>query len=258
MGDSGQLGRIRRRGARVTTTSPPEVLSPPSASTLLVAETFTSFQGEGPSAGQPAAFIRLSRCNLACSWCDTPYTWDWTRFRPDAEARRLPVGDLANWALAQPTTLVVITGGEPLLQQTALLPLADELAREGCRIEIETNGTIAPRPDLVGLVTRFNVSPKLSGSGMPDIRRLVPAALEALTMTGKAIFKFVICQLGELDEVAAMESEHGLRPVWVMPEGTGDQIVLEGMRAIADAALTRGWCLSSRLHVLLWGDIRGR
>jgi 7-carboxy-7-deazaguanine synthase len=245
-------------GSQVTTTSPPEALSPPGASTLLVAETFMSFQGEGPSAGQPAAFIRLSRCNLTCSWCDTPYTWDWARFRPDVEARRLPVADLANWALAQPTTLVVITGGEPLLQQTVLLPLTDALAREGRCVEIETNGTIAPTPDLVGLVTRFNVSPKLSGSGVPDVRRLVPAALVALVKTGKAIFKFVICHSSELDEVAAMESEHGLRPVWVMPEGTGDKVVLEGMRAIADAALTRGWCLSGRLHVLLWGDIRGR
>lgn len=240
------------------TAGPPEVLAPPGVSTLLIAETFTSFQGEGPTAGQPAAFIRLSRCNLTCSWCDTPYTWDWARFRPDAEARRLPVAELANWALAQSATLVVITGGEPLLQQAALLPLADELTRAGRRIEIETNGTIAPAPDLVDVVTRFNVSPKLSGSSVRDVRRLVPAALAALATTGKAIFKFVICQPSELDEVAAMETEHGLSPVWVMPQGTGDQVVLDGMRAIADVALKRGWCLSGRLHILLWGDVRGR
>lgn len=225
---------------------------------LLVAETFTSFQGEGPSAGQPAAFIRLSRCNLTCGFCDTPYTWDWSRYRPDAEAARRTPGYLAAWALAQPTRLVVMTGGEPLIQQAALIPLADRLAHAGRQIEVETNGTIAPLPQLTGLVSQFNVSPKLSGSGMPASTRLVPAALAALAATGKAVFKFVICRAQELAEVAALEAEHALTPVWVMPEGTGEQAVVEGMRALADEALARGWNLSGRMHVLLWGDQRGR
>jgi organic radical activating enzyme len=241
----------------MTTASPHAVLSSAGAG-LLVAETFTSFQGEGPSAGQPAAFIRLSRCNLSCTWCDTPYTWDWSRFRPDAEAERLPASELADWALAQRTALIVITGGEPLLQQAALIPLAARLAEADRQIEIETNGTIMPAPHLTNAVRRFNVSPKLSGSGVPVERRLVPAALEALAATGKAIFKFVICRQGELDEVASLEAELGLSPIWLMPEGTSNQVVLEGMRAMADAALTRRWCLSGRLHVLLWGDVRGR
>jgi organic radical activating enzyme len=225
---------------------------------LLVAETFTSFQGEGPSAGQPAAFIRLSRCNLTCHFCDTPYTWDWSRFRPDVEAERRPTDELADWALTQRADLIVVTGGEPLLQQAVLLPLVIRLAGAGCRIEIETNGTIPPAPELTGAVTRFNVSPKLSGSGVPDERRLVPAALAAFAATGKAIFKFVICHQRELDEVAALEVAHGLSPVWVMPGGTSEQAVLGGMRAVAGEALARGWCLSGRLHVLLWGDARGR
>lgn len=84
---------------------------------LLVAETFgdarPTFQGEGPSAGTPAVFIRLSRCNLACSWCDTKYTWDWAHYDPRKESARLGVTDLAEWALSLPPGLVVITGGEP-------------------------------------------------------------------------------------------------------------------------------------------------
>jgi organic radical activating enzyme len=228
------------------------------ATCLLVAEAFTSLQGEGPSAGQPAVFIRLSRCNLACRFCDTPYTWDWSRFRPDAEAARRPAGELAEWALTQRAGLVVITGGEPLLQQVALLPLASRLAEAGRRVEIETSGTIAPGPELTGAVAQFNVSPKLSGSGVPEDRRLVPAALAAFTATGKAIFKFVICHQRELAEVAGLQAAYGLCPVWVMPEGTSEQAVLDGMRAVAGEALARGWCVSGRLHVLLWGDARGR
>jgi 7-carboxy-7-deazaguanine synthase len=225
---------------------------------LLVAETFTSFQGEGPSAGQCATFIRLSRCNLSCAFCDTPYTWDWSRFRPDAEATRQHPGDLAAWAAAQKGNLVVITGGEPLIQQEALIPLAARLAEAGHQVEVETNGTITPLPGLTEAITRFNVSPKLSGSGIDESRRLIPDALTALASTGKAVFKFVICHQAELAEVSALESELGLAPVWVMPEGITDQAILDRMRTLADTALERGWGLSPRLHVLLWGDQRGR
>jgi 7-carboxy-7-deazaguanine synthase len=225
---------------------------------LLVAETFTSFQGEGPSTGQPAAFVRLSRCNLNCAFCDTPYTWDWSRFSPDVEAERWPLTELANWVLGQGPTLVVITGGEPLLQQTALVPLIDRLVAAGRRVEIETNGTVVPAAELSGAVTQFNVSPKLSASEVPEHKRLAPAALSTFAATGKAVFKFVICRHAELTEIAALENAYGLAPIWVMAEGTTQAAVLQSMQALADDALSRGWCLSARLHVLLWGDTRGR
>lgn len=242
----------------MTATQRGSVVRPHPSRGLLLAETFTSFQGEGPLTGQPAAFVRLSRCNLNCAFCDTPYTWDWSRFSPDAEAERWPVTKLADWALRQGPALVVITGGEPLLQQTALVPLIARLVAAGRRVEIETNGTVMPAAELTGAVTQFNVSPKLSGSEVPEQKRLVPAALSTLAATGKAVFKFVICRRDEVREVAALEKAYGLAPIWVMAEGTTQVAVLEGMRALADDALARNWCLSARLHVLLWGDTRGR
>ena len=51
-------------------------------------EIFASLQGEGPSQGKPCAFVRLSRCNLACVWCDTAYTWHFDRRQPPAPRRR--------------------------------------------------------------------------------------------------------------------------------------------------------------------------
>ena len=228
---------------------------------LLVAELFgPTFQGEGPSAGQQAMFVRLSRCNLSCPSCDTPYTWDTSRFDLRVSTTRRDPQDVAAWALRMPTSLVVVTGGEPLLQQQALLPLVTVLNRAGRRVEVETNGTITPTAQLSAQVTAFNVSPKLAGfaaSGDAD-RRINREALLNFVASGKSVFKFVASSLADLDEIDSLQQRFGLDPVWVMPEGIASGVVMDHMRALADAVLARGWNLTTRLHVLLWEDTRGR
>ncbi|MDT0307644.1 7-carboxy-7-deazaguanine synthase QueE [Streptomyces sp. DSM 44917] len=228
---------------------------------LWVAETFAdTVQGEGPSIGAPAAFIRLSRCNLTCTWCDTPYTWDRSRFDLAAESRRASAEELASWALGRPEELVVISGGEPLLQQRALVPLARMLIEAGRRVEIETNATYPPAAELAASGACFNVSPKLAGSRVPSALRIRPSVLEAFAAlpTPRRVFKFVVTGLAELDEVDRLVARHRLRPVWVMPEGTTPEKITHGLRELAEGAATRGYRLGARLHVLLWGDERGR
>jgi 7-carboxy-7-deazaguanine synthase len=226
---------------------------------LRVAEQFgPTFQGEGPTIGQRALFVRLSGCNLDCSWCDTPYTWDWSRFDRAQESRDIPVTEVVDWVLAHDADLVIITGGEPLIQQRRLLPLAADLTNAGRRIEIETNGTIPPHPSLVELVSRLNVSPKLAGSGVPIEHRIRPMALRAFRDCGKAVFKFVIANDGDVVELIELQTRYELDPVWVMPQGTTERSVLHGLRTLGDLALVHGWNLTARLHVLMWGDQRGR
>ncbi|MDQ7904697.1 7-carboxy-7-deazaguanine synthase QueE [Phytohabitans sp. ZYX-F-186] len=228
---------------------------------LRIAELFgPTVQGEGPSVGQRALFIRLSGCNLDCSWCDTPYTWDWSRFDQTAESRETAVAEIEGWVRVQGKDgdLVVITGGEPLMQRRGLVALVVALGGLGRRIEIETNGTIPPGPDLVAGVHRFNVSPKLTGSGVPEQRRIRPLALRSFRDCGKAVFKFVVTGDDDVAELAELQRRFGLTPVWVMPEGTTPESVLAGMRTLAAPALEHGWNLTPRLHVLLWGDERGR
>ena len=91
--------------------------------TLVEPEIFASLQGEGPSTGMPVAFLRLSRCNLACTWCDTRYTWDFDRFDRKENQLTLDITDVAQRVLLLNQNRLVITGGEPLLQAGRLADL---------------------------------------------------------------------------------------------------------------------------------------
>lgn len=234
----------------------------PTAVHLMVAERFgvevPTFQGEGPSCGHPALFIRLSRCNLVCTKCDTKYTWDWSQFAPRKEATKQTVADLVTWATSSPVELVVITGGEPLLQQAGLVPLVEALLAAGKRVEFETNGTIAPVPELLVDGVRFNVSPKIASFGVDEVKSVVPAALKAFVECGRAAFKFVASSAGDLDRIAELSDSHRLAPVWVMPEGTTADAITATTRVLADAVAARHWHFTTRLHVLAFADARGR
>lgn len=231
---------------------------------LTVSEIFHSFQGEGPSIGQPATFLRLGGCNLHCNWCDTPYTWDWTgrngqQYDPEKELTRMTVEDITQQILAYPAELVVVTGGEPLLQQTNLIPLLQELAiNRGKRIEIETNGTIHPHPTLAKVVTQFNVSPKLANAGMGLSKTHNPDALRAFGRSGKAVFKYVCQTVEDLDAVQWQSDLCGLSPIYISPEGWDQETLQKHTAALADTVVQRGWILTTRLHIWAYGSQRGK
>ena len=230
-------------------------------------ELFASLQGEGPSMGRPVAFVRLSRCNLACTWCDTAYTW---RFEGDNRPHRdvlayertanqvtLDETDVAARIMALEQDRLVITGGEPLLQGAALARMVALL--EGVSVEIETNGTVAPHPALDPLVAQYNVSPKLAHSGNPADLALLPERLAAWANEPKAYFKFVISAPNDLSEVLELIERYSMdrARVYVMPEGTDSTTLRERERWLAPLALEHGLRLSDRLHIHLYGDTRG-
>lgn len=218
---------------------------------VLLAEKFESFQGEGPLTGQRCVFCRFSRCNLTCTWCDTKYTWDWAQHQPAEVSRRVSVSGLVDWVAERAVDLLVITGGEPLLQQDAMIDLASGVG-DGVRVQVETNGTRTPADELVEVVDLWVVSPKLANSGIEYSRRIVPAALASLNATGRAAFKFVVTDPpADFDEISCLVDDLGLSEVWVMPEGSTREEVLAGMDAIHAPALARGWNVSTRLHTLV-------
>jgi organic radical activating enzyme len=230
-------------------------------------EIFASLQGEGPSMGKPCAFIRLSRCNLACQWCDTAYTW---RFEGDGRPHRsglaydrranqvtLSEDDAAAGIAALGQRRLVVTGGEPLLQAPALARMLALLP--GMAVEVETNGTVAATPALDALVGQYNVSPKLAHSGNAASLALVPERLAHWAGEPRAFFKFVIAEPSDVEEVLALTARFSLprERVYLMAEGTDPATLAGREKWLAQLCLKHELTLSKRLHIELYGDSRG-
>lgn len=229
---------------------------------LPVSETFVSIQGEGSRIGSPSTFLRVSGCNLRCSWCDTPYA-SWS-----PEGGRRSIESLVREARAGPGD-VVITGGEPMIFDQ-ITPLCEALRQAGKHITIETAGTVyrEVQCDLMSL------SPKLASSTPKDDprdpdgtwaerherRRLDFTALQALLDRYPIRqLKFVVtdpADLAEIDRVLAALA--GWRPeeIFLMPEGTTPRS-REQVAWVVEACLDRGWRYANRLHIDLFGNTRG-
>jgi 7-carboxy-7-deazaguanine synthase len=231
--------------------------------TLAVSEQFgPTLQGEGPHAGRAVQFLRLMGCNLSCSWCDTPYTWDGTRFDLTAEGTARTADEIIDGLI--PGIPLVLSGGEPLLHQrnTALLRVLAVARAKGCEVHVETNGTIAPTKEFRPLVDVFAVSPKMAHAGQhrgrqnPTLNLLWPD----LAQINPAIFLKVVVR--DEDDVFATfnwaeEIGWPKSSVWVMPLGTDTATLIARWPAIATAAFRLGINATQRLHVLAWGDVKG-
>lgn len=230
-------------------------------------EIFASLQGEGPSLGRPSTFVRLSRCNLACVWCDTAYTWhfagdnrdhrDGLVFERPANQLLLTEQDVASRIAALTPDRLVITGGEPLLQGSALARMVELLP--AMHIEIETNGTVGPHPALDGQVHQYNVSPKLAHSGNPADLALIPERLAAWSADPRAFFKFVVADAGDVAEVLALQTHYTIPGdrLFLMAEGRIPAELHDRNRWLAQTCLQHGLRFTDRLHIHLYGDTRG-
>ena len=223
-------------------------------------EVFRSIQGEGVTAGTPAVFLRLAGCNLACTWCDTKYAWDFNNYNFNREVVSLSMEEVERRLLSFDCPHLVITGGEPLLQQVELPPLVSSLRRSGFFCEVETNGTLIPGADLVATVSQWNVSPKTENSGNRREHCEIPRAFEAFVALDNAYFKFVVVDPPDIDEVRRLIDRYGLaaEKVVLMPEGASAETVRRRGEWVAEACARHGFRYSSRLHILLWGGQRGR
>ncbi len=214
-----------------------------------MSEVFLSLQGEGPSAGTPAHFVRLQGCDVGCRWCDTKYSWD------ETGGHEVSLANL--WAEARAlgeSPLLVVTGGEPL-QHEGLRALLEAALERWPRVEVETSG-IAP-PPLSRERLHWNVSPKLPSA--------TPRWAETWAHTARwvaeprATFKLVVASPGDLAEALRLIDRETIpRPrVMLMPEAITAEVLRERSVWLAAACRAAGLRMSPRLHIWLWGAQRG-
>ena len=232
---------------------------------MLISEIFYSIQGEGSLTGVPSVFVRTSGCNLRCRWCDTPYaSWE-----PTGDERRLEeiVEQVASHASAKH---VVLTGGEPMVARE-IHDLANTLHGRGYHLTIETAGTIAPDGitcDLASLSPKLAHSTPETGSiasgwvERHEARRLQPEVLDAwISHAADFQLKFVVSAPSDLDEIETLVS--GLatavapEKIHLMPEGTSVSTLSDRASWLVDLCKDRGYRFAHRLHIELFGNVRG-
>lgn len=193
---------------------------------LKIREIFPSIQGEGPFSGQAAIFVRLAGCNLSCFFCDEHHEDPYQNLSYSEVLGRV---EKFSRRYAAPIKLVVITGGEPFLQDFA--PLTKALWDRGFRVQVETNGTIYQR-DYPYSITNLVCSPKRQAPIAPELKVLVGA------------WKFLV-------QARDSNPAEGLNPrlVYLQPMDEGDpRKNQENMDRAVALCMDQGYRLSLQLH----------
>jgi len=228
---------------------------------LRISEQFYSLQGEGITMGVPSVFVRLQACNIVCDgeWvCDTIEVWKTGDTTPVMNW----VVDLKKWIpQLKKGAHLIFTGGEPLLQQKAIVFAINYFKRVwGFKpfIEIETNGTLMPDDDFIESVDLINCSFKLKNSGVREDRRIKIDVLKKINTTN-SIFKIVVGSKEDYKEARKIFDEVGIenKNIWLMPPGDNQKEIDKKSQITSQICIEEGINFSSRLQVVLWNKTTG-
>jgi 7-carboxy-7-deazaguanine synthase len=224
---------------------------------MLITEIYKSLQGESTYAGLPCVFVRLTGCNLRCSWCDSEYTFTGGRRMTQEEIfgqvqRLTPEGGL-----------VEITGGEPMLQERELLPFMQQLLDAGYRVLLETSGERPLTQVPAGVVKIVDVKCPDSGEGdtfdLGNLPALTPSDEVKFVLGSRADYEFArdfvhrhqltVCVNAVLfspafrkDATGARDSSHCLLDPqqlaeWMLADNLGARLSLQLHKFIWDPAV---------------------
>jgi len=244
---------------------------------LDVSEHFYSLQGEGVTSGVPAVFLRLQGCNLLCGGKGTQHdgrlhdgaTWRCDTVEVWAKGTRYETHQLLELFAACGYTArlnagahLVVTGGEPCLQQEGLVAFLGALRPRvpNLYVEVETNGTITPTDALLAYVNQINCSPKLANSGMKPQARVRREGIERISQLDNAFFKFVVTCDSDVEEVErTFVHPFGIDPrrVLLMPGAGSREELTSRLGFLAAACIEKGYRLSSRLQLEIWDQTTG-
>lgn len=205
---------------------------------LTINEIFYSIQGESTRAGRPCVFVRLTACDLRCSWCDTPYAF--------TEGRKMAVGDVIAEVERHGCPLVEITGGEPLLQDE-VYPLMEQLLARGCSVMLETGGHLAidrvPAAVLKVVDIKCPASRESDRNHWPNLARLAP----------HDEVKFVVQDRSDYEFARDVIARHDLA-------SRAAAVLISPVHGVLDPATLSEWILADhlpvrlqlQLHKLIW------
>lgn len=208
---------------------------------MQVSEIFYSIQGEGINVGKPAIFLRLAGCHLRCTWCDSKFTWDFK------SGKKMETAEILKEFKKYPCNHLVITGGEPLIQQNALKELLEKL--EKYYIEMETSGNLKSHLDQY--INQYNCSPKLSNSKNKKI------ALEKLPKD-KTWYKFVVDKPQDIKEIKDFCKKQNISQdkILLMPQGIKKREIDNCTKWLVEICKKENLRFSPRLHINIWGNKR--
>jgi 7-carboxy-7-deazaguanine synthase len=190
-----------------------------------------------------------------------------TESRPDLkvynsseEVKQMSIFEIEQNILSCGDSHLVITGGEPLIQQSGLIPLLESLeSKRQFFVEIETNGTITPKEPLRRLVSQWNVSPKLDSAGNGQYASEKPICIRTFRSLN-CYFKFVIQNPSDLEDCDKFVEKYSLTKnrVLLMPEATEASLLEKRGSALLGECKSRGYRFSTRLRIVMFGNVRGK
>ena len=194
---------------------------------LRVNELFLSIQGESTHAGRPCVFVRLTGCNLRCTWCDTEYAFH--------AGQQMDVRDIAARVRGYRCDLVEVTGGEPLLQK-GVYALFEALLAHGCTVMVETSG----ERDLSAVDPRVIKVMDLKCPGSGESERNRWSNIEWLTPHDEV--KFVIADRADYEWARGVTRDHNLA-------ARVNAVLMSPVFRALDPAQLAAWILEDRLPV---------